>query len=112
MTHHDQAALAQSDVADIDRWVGLFGQLGDPTRLKILLALHRAPGITVTDLADAVGITPNAASHALTGLSARGLAAAARDGRWRRWSLADDEAHTILHGLGARHSELHPETDH
>lgn len=110
--YRDEAEQAQDDAGDVDRWVELFGQLGDPTRLRILLALHRAPGISVTDLAGAVGISANAASHALATLAARHLATSVRDGRQRRWSLADPTAHAILHSLGAQHSSLHPEHDH
>lgn len=97
---------------DVTRWASLFGQLGDSTRLRILLALHGNPRITVTDLAATVGVTPNAASHALAGLAARDLAEAERDGRQRRWKLKDDDVHQILHRLGAAHTDLHPAHDH
>jgi len=39
----------------------------------------------------------------------RGVVRAERVGRERRWSIASDEIHTLLHQVGATHSPLHPE---
>lgn len=46
------AALAEVDTA---AWSQRFDLLSDPTRLEIVLVLHRAPGINVGDLAAMVG---------------------------------------------------------
>jgi DNA-binding transcriptional ArsR family regulator len=105
----DQARMALQSADDVQGWAIRFGLLGDENRLKILLALHRAPGITVGDLAAAVGMTDNAASHALSALRMAGVVAADRDGRYRRWSVTDQEIHDILHAVGASHSALHPD---
>ncbi len=104
-----QAHRALQDVEELRSWVVRFALLGDENRFKILLALHRAPGITVGDLAAAVEMSDNATSHALSALRIAGVVAATRDGRFRRWSIADSEIHVILHGVGASHSTLHPE---
>lgn len=105
----EQARRALTSASEIQVWAIRFGLLGDENRLKILLALHRAPGITVGDLAAAVGMSDNAASHALSALRVAGVVAADRDGRYRRWSIADREIHDILHAVGASHSVLHPQ---
>ena len=52
-------------------------------------------------------MSDNAASHALSALRTAGLVTASRDGRYRRWSIADEEVHEILHAVGASHSALH-----
>ena len=48
---------ASSALADVDTagWTLRFDLLSDPNRLEILLCLHRAPGICVGDLAEALG---------------------------------------------------------
>jgi ArsR family transcriptional regulator, lead/cadmium/zinc/bismuth-responsive transcriptional repressor len=98
---------ARPDV--IDDWAELFHALSDSNRLRILLAVHHAPGICVTDLAGAVGMSANATSHALAALRVRGIVRSERSGRERRWSIASDEIHALLHQVGATHSPLHPE---
>ena len=105
----DQARGALEDATDLPAWSVRFGLLGDLNRLRILLALHRAPGITVGDLAAVVGMTDNATSQALSALRIAGVVAAVRDGRFRRWSVTDTAVHNILHAVGAGHSPLHPE---
>lgn len=104
-------ALAREvvDLAEIQEWAALFRALSDPNRLRILIAVHRAPDINVSDLAAATGMTDNAVSHALNALRARGLVTVRPSGRQRLWRLQHDEVHHLLHLVGALHSELHPE---
>lgn len=94
---------------DVDDWAELFAALADVNRLRMLLAIHHTPGINVTELAAAVGMGANATSHALAALRLRGVVRAERAGRERRWSIASDEIHALLHQVGATHSSLHPE---
>jgi DNA-binding transcriptional ArsR family regulator len=101
--------LGAANPEAIDDWAELFQALSDPNRLRILLAVHHAPGMNVTDLADAVGMTANATSHALAALRVRGIVRAERSGRERRWTIASSEIHDLLHQVGATHSPLHPE---
>ncbi len=104
----EEAAVALQNPDDIQRWATRFSLLGDVNRLKILFALHRAPGLTVGDLATVVDMTENAVSHALAALKVANVVATDRDGRYRRVSVTDDDIHTILHTVGASHSDLHP----
>lgn len=104
----DQARLALADAGELEVWSVRFGLLGDLNRLRILLALHRAPGITVGDLAAVVGMSDNATSQSLSALRIAGVVAAVRDGRFRRWAVTDMAVHDILHAVGASHSALHP----
>lgn len=93
----------------IEDWAELFSALADVNRLRLLLAIHHTPGINVTELAAAVNMGANATSHALAALRLRGVVRAERAGRERRWSIASDEIHALLHQVGATHSPLHPE---
>lgn len=88
---------------DADAWAERFGLLGDPTRLQLLAHMHLHPGATVTELADAAGVTPDTASQALRGLRERGFVASRRDGRQQRYELTDEVAHAALHWLGHEH---------
>ena len=58
------ARAALPDVAASHALAGLFGALGDPTRLRIVAALA-ASELCVCDLAAAVGLSSSAASHQL-----------------------------------------------
>ncbi|MCG5433780.1 metalloregulator ArsR/SmtB family transcription factor [Mycobacterium sp. MYCO198283] len=89
---------------DIAGWTTRFDLLSDPHRLEILLALHRAPGINVGDLAAAVGRSENAVSQALRILRGQGWVSSTRVGRAVRYRLADATVHDLLHWIGARHS--------
>ncbi|MBB1021251.1 winged helix-turn-helix transcriptional regulator [Dietzia sp. E1] len=93
---------------DVDDWAARFDLLADPTRLGLLAHMHHAGPVvaTVSDLAEAVGITRNAASQALRILREQGWVSATRDetdGRIVRYTLVDDTVHRILHLMGARH---------
>jgi DNA-binding transcriptional ArsR family regulator len=103
-----EAQRALASAGDVAAWADRFGMLADVNRLRIALALHCAPGITVSALAEVVGMSDNAVSHALAGLRAAGAVTVERDGRYRRWTLRDPDIHAVLHELGASHSALHP----
>ncbi|MEP6559913.1 MAG: metalloregulator ArsR/SmtB family transcription factor [Nakamurella sp.] len=106
----DEVAVLGSDRPEIiDDWAEIFQAMSDTNRLRILLAIHHSPGINVTDLAAAVGMTDNATSHALAALRVRGLIRSERVGRERRWSISSEQIHALLHQVGATHSPLHPE---
>ncbi|MBM4569003.1 metalloregulator ArsR/SmtB family transcription factor [Rhodococcus hoagii] len=91
---------------DIDEWSTRFHLLGDPTRLRLLAAVHHAgPGAaTVGDLADAAGITNTAASQALRVLRLQGWVHDERVGRTVRYTLTDSTVHQLLHLMGATHN--------
>jgi DNA-binding transcriptional ArsR family regulator len=66
-----------------------FALLSDPTRLRILSALLEREKMTVTELADGLGITPpNVSQHLARLLSAR-IVTRRRDGRKLQYSVED-----------------------
>ncbi|WP_209305820.1 helix-turn-helix transcriptional regulator [Mycobacterium sp. PS03-16] len=96
---------AASALADVDTggWTQRFDLLSDPHRLEILLSLHRAPGICVSDLAAALGRSENAVSQALRVLRQQGWVSSTRVGRVASYRLDDEIVHDLLHWIGARH---------
>ncbi|AYY12026.1 transcriptional regulator [Actinobacteria bacterium YIM 96077] len=100
-----EAAAALQEDHTIDEWARRFALLSDPNRLRLLFCLHRAPGIAVSDLAAAVGMSDTSVSHALRLLRSSGWVSSQRSGRAILYSLADDTIHDILHRLGATHSD-------
>nr|WP_217157231.1 metalloregulator ArsR/SmtB family transcription factor [[Mycobacterium] fortunisiensis] len=101
-----QVARASSALSDLDTkaWAQRFDLLSDPHRLEILLGLHRAPGICVSDLAAALGRSENAVSQALRVLREQGWVSSKRVGRTVSYRLEDTVVHDLLHWIGARHS--------
>jgi DNA-binding transcriptional ArsR family regulator len=101
-----QVERATSALADVDTtgWAQRFDLLSDPHRLEILLSLHRAPGICVSDLAAALGRSENSVSQALRVLRQQGWVTSTRVGRSVSYRLEDDIVHDLLHWIGARHS--------
>ncbi len=66
-----------------------FALLSDPTRLRILSALLERETMTVTELAEGLGITaPNVSQHLARLLSAR-IVTRQRDGRKLQYSVED-----------------------
>ena len=106
MTSSDEQVAQVSaglDDVDIAEWTRRFDLLSDPHRLEILLGLHRAPGICVSDLAAALGRSENAVSQALRVLREQGWVTSTRVGRSVSYRLEDDTVHALLHWIGARH---------
>lgn len=64
--------------------------LAGPTRLQLLAQIFRRPDRTVSELAEAVGISHSRASQELRRLQSRGLLKADRRGRWVRYSPVAD----------------------
>ena len=100
MVRHASSALAD---VDINGWTQRFDLLSDPNRLEILLCLHRAPGICVSDLATVVGRSENSVSQALRVLRQQGWVSSTRLGRSVAYRLEDAIVHDLLHWIGARH---------
>lgn len=73
--------------------------IGDPARANMLTALMDGRALTVSELAEAAGVTlPTASSH-LARLDAANLLAAERQGRHRYFRLADPEVARVLEAL-------------
>lgn len=62
----------------------LFGVLATPGRSPVLLACFEDPGISLLELADAVGLTRQSVSKITSELSDLGLVSLVEDGRFRR----------------------------
>lgn len=81
------AAAVLADTAQVQQAAAVLDALGDVNRLSILLALHHAGDLCVSDLAFAVGMSDSAVSHALRLLRAHGMVLAHREGRLVRYRV-------------------------
>ncbi|MCC3283845.1 MULTISPECIES: ArsR/SmtB family transcription factor [Arthrobacter] len=100
----DPAAHALGAV-DVAAWCTRFELISNPTRLQLLLCLHFSPGITVTRLAAASGVSQTVVSQSLRRLRDREWVEAAKVGREHRYRIVDESLHRLLHVIGAPHSE-------
>lgn len=83
------AAREIVDLADV------FSLLGDPGRVRILIALL-AGRMAVRDIAAVVELTESAVSHALRLLRAHRVVEVERDGRNAYYALADSHVRVLL----------------
>ena len=110
----DRVASVNARMPAADDIVGtadVFGLLGDPRRLRLLVALLDGE-LCVCDLAAITGLSESATSHALRLLRAHRVVAVRRDGRNAFYRL--DDAHVrMLVDLAVAHTEhtdaIHPE---
>ena len=77
------AAVPAADLAT------LFKVLANETRLRLLHALAREGELCVGDLADALGMSPQAISNQLQRLAGRGIVATRRDGTSIHYRITD-----------------------
>lgn len=89
----------------VERWTGTFKVMSDPTRMKLLAAMHHlGPSVaTVSELAEYAGVSAQTASAALNHMASAGVLTSTRTGRHIRYALRDDAVHRILHFIGAGH---------
>ncbi len=99
----DKALAGLGDREDVMDWAQRFAVLADPSRLTLLVCIHYAEDICVSDLAATAGMSETAVSQALRLLKAHGLVTARRSGRLMRYRLADDTVHDLIH-----HVRPHP----
>jgi len=90
--HDHETLLRLSDV---------FKVLGDPTRLKICLALSRRE-LCVTDIAGLLGLSESAVSHQLRIMKALRLVTYRKEGKMTYYMLDDDHVEELLR-LSLRH---------
>lgn len=108
-----QAAMpAAEDVAQV---ADVFALLGDPNRVRLLIALLEGGEMCVCDLAAAARMSESAASHAVRWLRAhRIVSAPRRQGRMMYYRLEDEHVRELL-GLALSHAQhthaLHPERE-
>ncbi|GBC95575.1 Transcriptional repressor SmtB [bacterium HR16] len=96
----DEATVARvqqslPDAGVLLRMSEIFGALGDPTRLRLLLALCRQP-LCVHDLSQILGVTESAVSHQLRTLKMLRLVTARRAGKRVYYSLDDAHVHRLM----------------
>ncbi len=101
--HEDKIANAQlgmpSDQA-VFSLADLFKLLGDPTRMRIVLALS-AETLCVCDLATLLEMSPSAISHQLRLLRTAGLVHHRKEGKMVFYRLVDPHVRALLEeGLG------------
>jgi ArsR family transcriptional regulator, lead/cadmium/zinc/bismuth-responsive transcriptional repressor len=101
------ADVEVADTADV------FGLLGDPRRLKLLVALLDGE-LCVCDLAAVTGMSESATSHALRLLRAHRVVSVRRDGRMAYYRLDDTHVRMLL-DLAVTHTKhteaAHPERE-
>jgi ArsR family transcriptional regulator, lead/cadmium/zinc/bismuth-responsive transcriptional repressor len=91
-----QAISAIGDPDNVAAWSQRFGLLSDANRLALLLCIHHAGPISVTDLAVATDMRDTTVSQTLRLLRANGTVVAERDGRVVRYALADADLGALL----------------
>ena len=109
------ATAVLADTEQVQHAAAVLDALGDVNRLSILLALHHAGDLCVSDLAFAVGMSDSAVSHALRLLRAHGMVLASREGRLVRYRVTGALTERLLDvvsdgvvGEVALHAHDHP----
>ena len=102
--HLDRVEKARKETVaekEIERLSSIYKILGDPSRLKIVMALKNVE-MCVCDLAAFLGLTESAVSHQLRRFRDLALVKSRRDGQVIYYSL-DDEHVTELLDIGLEH---------
>ena len=102
--HEDAIRTARQALTDpetVAALADLFKVLGDPTRIRILQALHDTR-LCVCDIAETLGMTQSAISHQLRVLKQSKLVKFRREGKTVFYALADEHVRTII-GMGMEH---------
>lgn len=101
--HADKVEQARQNVIPaehLDRLALIYRMLGDPTRLKILLALKQVE-LCVCDIAAFLGISESAVSHQLRRLRETAIVRHRREGQVLYYMLNDNHVATLLDdGIG------------
>ncbi|NNL77012.1 MAG: winged helix-turn-helix transcriptional regulator [Desulfobacterales bacterium] len=97
----EQARQEAISKRDLERLSLTFRVLGDPNRLKIVMALKNVE-MCVCDLAAFTGVSDSAVSHQLRRLKDLALVKSRREGQIIYYSL-DDEHVTDILNLGLEH---------
>lgn len=111
---HKVAQVGQAMPPDIDvvDLADVFSLLGEPGRLRLLVALLEAGELCVCDLAAVTGMSESSVSHALRLLRAHRVVSVNRRGRMAFYRLDDGHVRMLL-DLGLTHtghtSAIHPE---
>ena len=98
MVHLDRVAKARKDAIsekDVDRLALIYKLLGEPSRLKIAMAL-RGGEMCVCDLAAFLGISESAVSHQIRRLRDLALVKSRREGQILYYSLDDHNLDELI----------------
>ncbi len=95
------ARRALQDESTLRTLSEIFKVLGDPTRLKLCLALSRRE-LCVSDIARLLGLTESAVSHQLRLLKAMRVVKYRKEGKMTYYMLDDDHVEQLIH-LSVRH---------
>ncbi len=98
MVHFERVSRAKQEALDeylIDRLSHTFKLMGDPTRLKIIVALNGGE-MCVCDIAAFIGLSESAVSHQLRRLRDLSLVKTRRDGQILYYSLAQCHVPELL----------------
>ena len=98
MIHFERVAYAKQQaipVKELNYIANMYKMLGDPTRLKMLMAL-RDNEMCVCDLAAFTGLTESAVSHQLRRLRDLALVKKRREGQVLYYSLDDKHVEELL----------------
>ena len=104
VVHLERVARARDEtiaVKELERLSLTYKVLGDPTRLKILMALLGGE-MCVCDLSAFLGLSESAVSHQLRRLKDLALVTSRRDGQILYYALDDDHVSDIL-DVGLEH---------
>jgi DNA-binding transcriptional ArsR family regulator len=104
MVHQDRVERARQKSLPREQLARLsltYKALGDPTRLKLVMALWKGE-MCVCDLAAFLGLTESAVSHHLRRLKDLALVRPRRDGQILYYSLDDNHVAELL-GVGLAH---------
>ena len=102
--HLDRVERARSEAVpakELNRLSSIYKVLGDPSRLKIVMALRNVE-MCVCDLAAFVGLTESAVSHQLRRLKDLALVKSRREGQVIYYSLDDEHVAELLN-VGLQH---------
>lgn len=88
---------AMPPAEDVEQVADVFALVGDPNRLRLLVALLEGGEMCVCDLAAAAGMSESAASHAVRWLRAHRIASSPRrQGRMMYYWLEDAHVRMLL----------------
>ena len=106
VVHLDRVARAKAEAIaenDMERLALTYKIMGDPTRLKIIMAL-RGGEMCVCDIAAFLGLSESAVSHQLRRLRESSLVRSRRDGQILYYSLDDNHVLDLV-TVGLNHIE-------
>jgi len=106
VVHLDRVARAKAEAIaqnDMERLALIYKIMGDPTRLKIIMAL-RGGEMCVCDIAAFLGLSESAVSHQLRRMRESSLVRSRRDGQILYYSLDDNHVLDLV-TVGLNHIE-------